>query len=154
MSPEETFKRIHITVGEYNSNQCRTEHLIDDYTLSRNIARFGLQFDTIQDICGRLGWKGPDGRGVSPFLWHKYSMPTDQKVHEMLGILCSPNGSPAFPVGIPGELVSAPQGPLFKSQKASVYGPAGTIVAPVGVGWGLMDADEAKSFVKRWKLGV
>lgn len=126
-SPEETFKRIHITVQEHNGGQCQTEHLIDDYTLSRNIARFGLKFETVVDICGRLAWQQPNGKGYSPFLWHKYSTPSDSKVREMLLVLSTPNSHV-----IPNPL--NPQAP------------------PIGVGWGLMDPDAAKDFRKRWNL--
>lgn len=153
LTPEEALKNIHITIQEHNGGHCQAEHLIDDYTLSRNIARFGLKFDTISEVCGRLGWKQPDGRGFSPFLWHKYSMPNDQKVHEMLGILCSPNASPAMPFGIPGEAVNGPGGqPLFRTTKQSVYGRPGAIVPPVGMGWGIMEQEAALEYAKKWRL--
>lgn len=151
-SPAETFENIHITIGEHNGGHCQREHLIDDYTLSRNIARFGLKFDTISEICGRLGWKQPDGRGVSPFLWHKYSMSADQKVREMLGVLCTPQNQPAFPMTVQGDIITGPQGPLLKTNRASIYGPPGVIVGPVGVGWGLMDPDDGRAFAKKWSL--
>jgi len=151
-SPVETFENIHITIGEHNGGHCHREHLIDDYTLSRNIARFGLKFDTISEICGRLGWKQPDGRGVSPFLWHKYSMSADQKVREMLGVLCTPQNQPAFPMTVQGDIITGPQGPLLKTNRASIYGPPGVIVGPVGVGWGLMDPDDGRAFAKKWNL--
>ncbi len=36
---EEAVQNINITIGERNSGFCTADHLIDDYTLSRNIAR-------------------------------------------------------------------------------------------------------------------
>lgn len=86
----EALQRISITTNEHNSGQCKTEHLIDDFTLSRNIARFGLKFDTITEICGRLGWKMPDGRGASPFLFHLYALPTEVKIQRLLDVLTGP----------------------------------------------------------------
>lgn len=89
---EEALENINITVGERNSGFCHTEHLIDDYTLSRNIARFGLKVQTVMELCGRLGWRAPNGMGISPFLYHKYTISNEQKVKEMLMILGTPNG--------------------------------------------------------------
>jgi hypothetical protein len=52
------------------------EHLIDDYTLSRNIAKHGLKFTTIMDISRKLN----DG-GV--YLWHAYTVPAAEKIRQM-----------------------------------------------------------------------
>ena len=127
LSPQHAFDNIHPTIQEHNGGNCDRTHLIDDYTLSRNIARFGLKATTLVDICGSLGWKQPDGRGFNPFLWHKYSMPQDQKIREMLLILSTPQGAP-----IPNPL--NPQAP------------------PIGIGWGLMDPAYAADYRKRWNL--
>lgn len=152
LTPEETYDRINITVQEHNSGNCKREHLIDDYTLSRNIARFGLKFTTITDICAGLGWKGPDGRGHSAFLWHVYTKTTEQKIHDMLGVLSTPQNTPAFPFGIPGELVQGPQGPMLKTSKQSVYGPAGKLLGPCGAGWALVEPSYAADCLKRWGM--
>jgi hypothetical protein len=96
---EQALDNINITIGERNSGLCQTEHLIDDYTLSRNIARFGLKVQTVHDICGQLGWRAPNGQPVSPFLYHKYTISNEQKVREMLAILSTPNGQPG-PTGV------------------------------------------------------
>lgn len=87
---EQAVKNIQITVNEYNSGCCKTEHLIDDYTLSRNISKFGLKFDTIVDMCGRLGWRTPTGQGVNPFLFHQYTISNAAKVERFLEILSNP----------------------------------------------------------------
>jgi hypothetical protein len=55
-------------------------HLIDDYILSRNIARFGLKFTTLRRILADLG----DGGN---YLWHEYTISVDQKVDEMRKVL-------------------------------------------------------------------
>lgn len=64
---------------ELNSVVTR-EHLIDDYTLSRNIARFGLKVDTVMGMMTRGGISGN-------YLWHQYTMPVDEKVVAMKEIL-------------------------------------------------------------------
>lgn len=129
-SPEETFERIHITVGEHNSGQCSRQHLIDDYTLSRNIARFGLKATTIVDICAKIGYKTPDGRGNNPFLWHLYTITEEEKLSRMLAVLSTPQGF----------AIPHPQNPEMKQGGHP----------PVGVGWGLMDPAAANHLRKAW----
>ena len=92
---EQAVENINITVGERNCGHCRPEHLIDDYTLSRNIARFGLKVQTVMELCGKLGWHPPGGGPVSPFLFHKYTISNEQKAQEMLMILSTPLGQPS-----------------------------------------------------------
>ena len=53
------------------------EHLIDDYTLSRNIAKYGLKVTTVFQMLETLGQKGFD------YLWHQYTIPNDLKVKQM-----------------------------------------------------------------------
>ena len=79
ISYEECLENIWPSQGELNSVITR-EHLIDDYILSRNIARYGLKFTTLQEIQKRLN----DGGN---YLWHQYTMTTEQKVIEMNRIL-------------------------------------------------------------------
>lgn len=126
-TPEEAFSNISITIGEHNSGQCKTEHLIDDYTLSRNISRFGLKTTTLNDICGKLGWRAQDGRGINPHLWHIYTHTEKEKLSRMLGVLSTPKDMP-----IPNPV--HPQAP------------------PLGVGWGLMDPETANEMRKRWSV--
>jgi len=57
-------------------------HLIDDYTLSRNIAKFGLKFDTIMKIQERL--KDPGN-----YLWHAYTVNPPEKAKQILAVLKS-----------------------------------------------------------------
>ncbi len=76
---EQALDNIFPTVPERNGIIDR-EHLIDDYTLSRNIAKFGLKHDTVQDICKRMGFE-------AGWLWHKYNLAEDQKIGEMREVL-------------------------------------------------------------------
>lgn len=77
---EEALENINPTVEEINT-VITPEHLIDDYTLSRNIAKYGLKFTTFKDILKEVGL--PDAN----FFWHLYTIPTDQKVTGMKKIL-------------------------------------------------------------------
>jgi hypothetical protein len=56
------------------------DHLIDDYTLSRNIARFGLKFRTVIDIINE--------QGGGNYLWHVYTVGIKEKVEMMKNLLC------------------------------------------------------------------
>lgn len=88
---EEAVKNINVTIGEQNSGLFKDNHLIDDYTLSRNIARFGLKHDTLIDICGRMGWRNPQtGGGHSPYLFHLYAINESEKINRMLDVLAKP----------------------------------------------------------------
>lgn len=134
----EIFSKIHITVGEQNSGHCQTEHLIDDYLLSRNIARFGLHFTTLMELCGALGMPPHN-----PHFWHKYTMSEDDKLREMVAILSTPQGQPAFAEN--GEFVNHPAGPMLKT-------PDGRVIKACGVGWQLLARDEAAAFREKWSV--
>jgi len=51
---EEAVNNISPTTNERNFGM-EPSHLIDDYTLSRNIARFGLKATTLADLLGKFG---------------------------------------------------------------------------------------------------
>jgi hypothetical protein len=87
---EDYLPNIYPTIAEKQSGCFKDHHLIDDYMLSRNIARFGLHHDTIIDICGRRGMKTPDGRPFSPWLFHLYNIPEGEKINRMLDHLSKP----------------------------------------------------------------
>jgi len=76
---EEALENIFPIQDELNSVITR-EHLIDDYVLSRNIAKYGLKFTTMLNILASLNNTGN-------YLWHQYTMPISEKVaaiHEIL----------------------------------------------------------------------
>ena len=80
LTVEEAVANIFPTVNEQNT-VITSEHLIDDYTLSRNIAKHGLKFTTFRQILKDLGYDNPG------FLWHQYTIPRDEKVARMNEIL-------------------------------------------------------------------
>jgi len=54
------------------------EHVLDDYVLSRNLARYGLKYQTFLEL----------QRGVEPasefhYFWHQYAIPPEQKLAEL-----------------------------------------------------------------------
>jgi len=56
------------------------EHLIDDYTLSRNIAKFGLKFTTVQEIQRGLKDQGH-------YMYHTYTKTVPDKIQSMKEVL-------------------------------------------------------------------
>jgi hypothetical protein len=87
LTPEMAARNCHSTVAERLSGVCDEGHLVDDYLLARNIARFGLKYKTVTEICAEIGWKTPDGRGFNPALWHIYALPREEKIRRMLSVL-------------------------------------------------------------------
>ncbi len=58
------------------------EHLIDDYTLSRNIAKYGLKFTNIYALRKKYSDQGD-------YFWHLYQISIEEKVKEMKQVLVS-----------------------------------------------------------------
>lgn len=67
---EEAVANIHPTVEELGT-VVKPEHLIDDYLVSRNIARYGLKHMLIPEICQSFG--------ASCKFWHQYTISVEQK---------------------------------------------------------------------------
>ena len=76
---EEALENIFPTQTELNTVITR-DHLIDDYLLSRNIAKYGLHFKTIFQLAAELGDTGN-------YFWHQYTINTDEKVIQMKEML-------------------------------------------------------------------
>ena len=72
---------INLTVAEAASGVMQPSHLIDDYIVSRNIARYGLKHTLISEVGARYGQQ------VAPYLWHQYLHDTDEKVVKMKQVL-------------------------------------------------------------------
>jgi hypothetical protein len=56
-------------------------HLIDDYVLSRNIARFGLKHKTFESLLGDIG------RPTHEYFWHDYTIPASEKLARITQII-------------------------------------------------------------------
>jgi hypothetical protein len=70
----EALSNIHPVVEELNTI-ITADHLIDDYVCSRNIAKYGLKFNTIMGIYKEIGFK--DG---TCYFYHQYTKPIPEKV--------------------------------------------------------------------------
>jgi hypothetical protein len=77
---DEALDSIFPVRSEVNAEQFDKSHLLDDYTLSRNIAKFGLKFTTIVNIQKELNDRGD-------YLWHAYTVPRAEKVRQMKEVL-------------------------------------------------------------------
>jgi len=82
LTPAEAVGNIHPTVAERRSGVIDPSHLVDDYLLSRNIAKYGLKFKLVREVFEEAGFK--DGGG---FFYHHYLFPADQKVNELKKVL-------------------------------------------------------------------
>lgn len=76
LTPAEVIARCFPTMAEEKSEVITPYHLIDDFLLGRNIAKYGLKFRTINSI---IDEKYPN----SEFFWHAYTLPPEQKSLEM-----------------------------------------------------------------------
>jgi hypothetical protein len=76
VSPDEAVTNIFPTVFERTS-VITTEHLVDDYALSNNVARFGLKMKTLEELKKEVGL--PDAN----FFWHCYTETTMEKVRKL-----------------------------------------------------------------------
>jgi hypothetical protein len=79
----EALKNIFPIQNELNT-VITPSHLIDDYALSRNISRFGLKFKTVMQIANEI-------RDGGNYLYHQYTLSTDEKVKEMRRVLANWN---------------------------------------------------------------
>jgi len=82
LTPAEAIDNIHPTVPERRSGVINPSHLIDDYLLSRNIAKYGLKFKLMRELFEEAGFK--EGGG---FFYHHYLYPTAQKVVDLRKVL-------------------------------------------------------------------
>jgi hypothetical protein len=70
---EQAVENIQPLIIESNSGVVR-EHLIDDYVLSRNIARYGLKFIACKDLQVKIG------RDKDVYFFHEYLIPVEEKI--------------------------------------------------------------------------
>lgn len=91
---------------ETQSGCFKDHHLIDDYILSRNIARFGLHHTTAQQVCHDIGYRNPQtGLGHNPYLWHVYNMPEAEKLTNMIQILSTPPKQGGWGIMSPKDVI-------------------------------------------------
>ena len=78
LTPEQAIANITPSVIERVGGIIVASHLIDDYALSRNIAKYSLKFKVFKQIFADIGYK--DGGG---FFYHHYLYHTNKKLIEM-----------------------------------------------------------------------
>jgi hypothetical protein len=72
MTPEEAYSNISPISSETNFG-ITPSRLIEDYVMSRNIAKYGLKFTTLKDIQKNLGAEGAD------LFFHLYAVTSEEK---------------------------------------------------------------------------
>lgn len=80
MSFEGAIENIFPTIQERNKPGHDVGHYIDDYVLSRNIARFGLKFKTFYEIL-------KENNNPGEFLFHEYLYTTEEKIANLKRVL-------------------------------------------------------------------
>jgi len=80
MTPDQVAASIFPIVAELQAG-ITPIRLVDDYVLSRNIARYGLKFKTIMDILKSRGFDPPE------FLFHLYAIPPEEKVAQLKTVM-------------------------------------------------------------------
>lgn len=81
LTPAQAIANITVTVDERRSGVIDREHLVDDYALSRNIARFGLKFKSLAEVWATVGLENPS------FFWHQYTLPVDEKIEQIRKVI-------------------------------------------------------------------
>lgn len=76
LSLEEAVQNIFPAVFERNNGITR-EHLIDDYVLSRNIAKYGLKFKSLRELQKEMN------REPEVYFFHNYLLQPEQKIAQM-----------------------------------------------------------------------
>ena len=76
MTLEECRNSMFPTVVERNT-VVDTDHLIDDFVISRNVARFGLKYTTLKEVLTKVGL--PEAQ----FFHHEYTITTEEKVKNL-----------------------------------------------------------------------
>lgn len=79
---EEALNNIDPLIAEKNSGCFDKSHLIDDYTLSRNIAKYSYKFIAIRKLLEDIG--RPNLQGL---FWHQYLIPREVKPIEMKKVM-------------------------------------------------------------------
>jgi len=74
---DEMLKRMHLIAGEKITGLMNDGHLIDDFVLSRNVARYGLKYTNIPYLLEKYGRRG------DCYLYHQYLITEKEKAEEI-----------------------------------------------------------------------
>ena len=81
LSLEEALENISPAVTERNFD-LGPEHFLDEYVMSRNVAKYGLKFETFVDLKKRIG-----DRVEGSYVWHTYLASNEEKVRQIAEVL-------------------------------------------------------------------
>lgn len=73
---ESCMENIEPVVSENLSGTCSREHLIDDYLVTQNIARYGLKATTVYELCRQVGHD-------RPYYFHLYAVSSQYKLDQI-----------------------------------------------------------------------
>lgn len=143
-------ENINVTIGERNSGLFKDNHLIDDYALSRNVARYGLHHDTLIDLCGRMGFRNQFGAGVSPYFFHLYAIDDDSKIGKLLETLVKPKDQGGWGLQTPDQI-------LTYMMNWKMQNKIGTMLTQISKpldqgGWALMSPQDVLDFKAQWTI--
>ena len=153
---ERALANIRPIIDEHMSGECKDEHLIDDYTLSRNIARFGLKFTTLTEIMETVGFRALNERcPFNPFFYHIYNISNAEKARRMLILLSTNKREPAIDRDklrwLRAKAIEAlPEADRTNSQLLGQITQDAANKSIVGVGWGLWGPKLLKQYLDRW----
>ncbi len=153
---EQALANIRPTIEEQLSGVCNDTHLIDDYTLSRNIARFGLKFTTILEMMAQFGFRNlQDRRPFNNFLYHLYNISNEEKRRRMIVLLSTPKDEPALDRDkmrwLRAKAVAAlPEPDRGNHNIINQLTQESAQKAIVGGGWGLWGPVELKRHLEEW----
>ncbi len=85
---EEAVANIRPINAERRSGEIDPPHLLDDYMLSRNIARYGLKVEIVPSILKRVGLVHASGEPFT-FFWHMYAVPRAEKIKQMREVIAN-----------------------------------------------------------------
>jgi glycosyltransferase involved in cell wall biosynthesis len=80
LTPEQAYSNIFPVYGELRAGY-ESWRLIDDYVMSRNIAKYGLKFESFMNLVKKFPSMAGD------YLWHNYAIPKEQKLEQMKQVL-------------------------------------------------------------------
>ena len=80
MTLDEILKSIYPTVAEINFGM-PLEHFVDDFVISRNVAKYGLKYTTLKQMEVALGL--PE----ASFFWHQYLISGEEKIRQIKEIV-------------------------------------------------------------------
>lgn len=87
ITPDEAMSRCTPKVFEWRERQLFHEHVVIDYLISRNVARFGLQIESVQSILQRLSSNYCSVLPVEDYIMHNAALRNSDKLAHIRNVL-------------------------------------------------------------------